>query len=148
MAIKIESVRPLRASGERRRLVRRAKLLAWAGNGWHLIEFGIAVGAGIAASSIALIGFGLDSLIESLAGSIILWRERDCSRGPHRTGSTLSKLMERCCSALITAVAGDASAHSAPRRRPSLHAQTATCTRRYTSQRSCGRGIVVAPGAQ
>jgi hypothetical protein len=57
MAIKIESVRPLRASGERRRLVRRAKLLAWAGNGWHLIEFGIAVGAGIAASSIALIGF-------------------------------------------------------------------------------------------
>jgi divalent metal cation (Fe/Co/Zn/Cd) transporter len=74
MAIKIESVWPLRASGERGRLVRRAKLLAWAGNGWHLIEFGIAVGAGIAASSIALIGFGFDSLIESLAGFIILWR--------------------------------------------------------------------------
>jgi divalent metal cation (Fe/Co/Zn/Cd) transporter len=74
MAIKVASVRPLRASGERARLVRRAKLLAWAGNGWHLIEFGIAVGAGIAASSIALIGFGFDSLIESLAGFIILWR--------------------------------------------------------------------------
>ena len=59
---------------ERERLVRRAKLLAWSGNAWHLIEFGIAIGAGIAASSIALVGFGIDSLIESLAGAIILWR--------------------------------------------------------------------------
>ena len=34
---------------ERRRLERRAKLLAWAGNGWHLVEFAVALGAGIAA---------------------------------------------------------------------------------------------------
>jgi divalent metal cation (Fe/Co/Zn/Cd) transporter len=54
--------------------VRRARLLAWGGNAWHLIEFAIAVGAGIAASSIALVGFGIDSLIEALAGFIILWR--------------------------------------------------------------------------
>jgi divalent metal cation (Fe/Co/Zn/Cd) transporter len=66
---------PAPLSGEERaRLVRRAKLLAWSGNGWHLIEFAIAIGAGIAASSIALIGFGIDSLIESLAGLIIVWR--------------------------------------------------------------------------
>jgi divalent metal cation (Fe/Co/Zn/Cd) transporter len=65
--------RPL-DSGERARLVRRARLLAWIGNGWHFIEFAIAVAAGIAASSIALIGFGFDSLIESLAGFIIIWR--------------------------------------------------------------------------
>ena len=56
------------------RLVRRAKLLAWGGNAWHLVEFAIAVGAGIAAGSIALIGFGFDSLIESLAAFIIVWR--------------------------------------------------------------------------
>jgi divalent metal cation (Fe/Co/Zn/Cd) transporter len=54
--------------------VRRAKLLAWGGNAWHLIEFAVAVVAGVAASSIALIGFGFDSLIESLAGFVILWR--------------------------------------------------------------------------
>lgn len=59
---------------ERARLVRRARLLAWGGNAWHFVEFGIAVGAGIAAGSIALVGFGIDSLIESLAGFIILWR--------------------------------------------------------------------------
>jgi divalent metal cation (Fe/Co/Zn/Cd) transporter len=59
---------------ERERLVRRARLLAWTGNAWHLIEFAVAIAAGVAAGSIALVGFGIDSLIESLAGFIILWR--------------------------------------------------------------------------
>jgi divalent metal cation (Fe/Co/Zn/Cd) transporter len=59
---------------ERERLVRRAKLLAWGGNAWHLAECAIAVGAGIAAGSIALVAFGGDSLIEALAGFIIVWR--------------------------------------------------------------------------
>ena len=61
-------------TGERQRLVRRAKFLAWLGIGWHGVEAAIAVGAGLAASSIALIGFGADSLIETLAGIILLWR--------------------------------------------------------------------------
>jgi divalent metal cation (Fe/Co/Zn/Cd) transporter len=64
----------LAPADERALLVRRARLLAWGGNGWHFVEFAIAVGAGITASSIALIGFGFDSLIESLAGFIIVWR--------------------------------------------------------------------------
>jgi divalent metal cation (Fe/Co/Zn/Cd) transporter len=58
---------------ERRRLVRRARLLAWGGIAWHFIEFAIALLAGIAASSIALIGFGIDSLIESAAGFVVVW---------------------------------------------------------------------------
>jgi divalent metal cation (Fe/Co/Zn/Cd) transporter len=60
-------------SRERRHLEQRARLLAWGGNAWHLIEFGIALAAGIAAGSIALIGFGFDSLIEGLAGFVIVW---------------------------------------------------------------------------
>jgi divalent metal cation (Fe/Co/Zn/Cd) transporter len=60
-------------SGERARLERRARSLAWGGNAWHLIEFGVALGAGIAAGSIALIGFGADSLIEALAAFVIVW---------------------------------------------------------------------------
>jgi divalent metal cation (Fe/Co/Zn/Cd) transporter len=48
-------------------------LLAWGGNAWHLVEFAIAIGAGIAAGSIALIGFGADSLIEALSGFVIVW---------------------------------------------------------------------------
>ena len=44
------------------------------GVGWHGIEAAVAVGAGLAAGSIALIGFGADSLIESVAGFVLLWR--------------------------------------------------------------------------
>jgi divalent metal cation (Fe/Co/Zn/Cd) transporter len=58
---------------ERERLQRRVRMLALGGNAWHLIEFAIAIGAGIAAGSIALIGFGADSLIEGLAGFVIVW---------------------------------------------------------------------------
>ena len=58
---------------ERTRLARRARRLAWGGNLWHVAEFAIAVAAGISASSIALIGFGIDSLIEVLAGSVVVW---------------------------------------------------------------------------
>jgi divalent metal cation (Fe/Co/Zn/Cd) transporter len=59
---------------ERAKLVKRAKLLAWLGVGWHGIEAAIAVGAGILAGSIALVGFGADSLIEAVAGFVLLWR--------------------------------------------------------------------------
>jgi divalent metal cation (Fe/Co/Zn/Cd) transporter len=59
--------------GERSRLQRKARVLAWSGIAWHLVEFGIALGAGIAASSIALIGFGADSLIEAFAGFVVIW---------------------------------------------------------------------------
>jgi divalent metal cation (Fe/Co/Zn/Cd) transporter len=63
----------LRRSPERERLERQARLLAWGGIAYHFVEFAIALGAGIAASSIALIGFGADSLVEALAGFVVLW---------------------------------------------------------------------------
>ena len=58
----------------RGQLVRRARLLAWLGIGWHADEAAVAIGAGVAAGSIALVGFGADSLIESVAGFVLLWR--------------------------------------------------------------------------
>jgi divalent metal cation (Fe/Co/Zn/Cd) transporter len=60
-------------SEERAGIERRAKLLAWGGNLWHVAEFAIALGAGIAAGSIALVGFGIDSAVELLAGGVIVW---------------------------------------------------------------------------
>src|SRR5206468_7987121 len=50
-----------------------ARQLAWAGIGWHVAEFAIALAAGLSAGSIALIGFGADSLIEALAGGVVIW---------------------------------------------------------------------------
>ena len=54
-------------------LERRAKRLAHLGNTWHLVEFAIALGAGIAAGSVALTAFAGDSLVEVLAASVIVW---------------------------------------------------------------------------
>jgi divalent metal cation (Fe/Co/Zn/Cd) transporter len=85
---RFQSVAPI----ERAQLERRARLLAWGGNAWHLIEFGIAVGAGIAAGSIALVGFGADSLIEGMAGFVIVWLftgSRGSSESAERTAQRL-----------------------------------------------------------
>jgi divalent metal cation (Fe/Co/Zn/Cd) transporter len=64
---------PLGGAEDRRRLEHRARLLAWGGSAYHLGEFAVALGAGIAAGSIALIGFGADSLIEVFSGGVIVW---------------------------------------------------------------------------
>ncbi len=58
----------------RLRLIRRAKLLAWASLGWMTIEGAVAIAAGIATGSVALVGFGLDSAVEGLASVIVIWR--------------------------------------------------------------------------
>lgn len=54
-------------------LRRRARRLAWAGNAWHLIELAAALAAGVAAGSVALVGFGADSAIEIFSGSVVVW---------------------------------------------------------------------------
>lgn len=58
---------------EHAQLVRRARVLAWSGLAWHFVEAAVAIGAGAAAGSIALVGFGADSLIEAGAGIVVLW---------------------------------------------------------------------------
>jgi len=68
---------------ERQRLERRARLLAWTGIAWHVVEFAIAIAAGIAAGSIALIGFGADSLIEAVAGFVVVWLFTGTRVGSH-----------------------------------------------------------------
>jgi divalent metal cation (Fe/Co/Zn/Cd) transporter len=55
-------------------LARRVRLLSWLSLGWMTIEGVVAIAAGIVASSVALIGFGLDSGIEGVASVIIIWR--------------------------------------------------------------------------
>ena len=55
-------------------LAARVKLLSWLSLGWMTVEGAVAITAGIVASSIALVGFGLDSVIEGVASLIIVWR--------------------------------------------------------------------------
>ena len=71
-------------SAERDRLERRARQLAWGGIAWHFVEFAVALAAGIVAGSIALIGFGADSLIEVFAGLAVVWLFTGSRIGSHR----------------------------------------------------------------
>jgi divalent metal cation (Fe/Co/Zn/Cd) transporter len=61
-------------SEPRARLVRRGLHLEYLTLGWNLLEAAIAIAAGILAGSIALVGFGVDSVIEMSSGAILLWR--------------------------------------------------------------------------
>jgi divalent metal cation (Fe/Co/Zn/Cd) transporter len=58
----------------RQLLVRRGLALNYVTLGYNSLEGLIAIGAGVVAGSIALIGFGLDSLIEVSASGAALWR--------------------------------------------------------------------------
>jgi divalent metal cation (Fe/Co/Zn/Cd) transporter len=62
---------PTRA--DRERLMRQTRMLAWAAIAWHVLELAIALVAGVLASSIALVGFGVDSAIEAAAGLVVVW---------------------------------------------------------------------------
>lgn len=54
--------------------IRRGRLLEYLTIIWNLLEGIISVGAGLLAGSIALVGFGFDSFIESISGGALLWR--------------------------------------------------------------------------
>jgi divalent metal cation (Fe/Co/Zn/Cd) transporter len=53
---------------------RQGRRLEYFTLGWNLTEALVGIGAGVIAGNIALIGFGVDSIIESFSGAILLWR--------------------------------------------------------------------------
>lgn len=65
----------------RQQLLTRGLRLEYLTVGWNLVEGFIAVGAGLAAGSIALVGFGVDSFVESISGSVLIWRLHAETRG-------------------------------------------------------------------
>jgi divalent metal cation (Fe/Co/Zn/Cd) transporter len=71
------------------RLRRRGLRLAWFIVVWDLIEGAVAVTAGLAAGSIALVGFGIDSGIEVFAASVVIWQLRGGAHARMRTALRL-----------------------------------------------------------
>ena len=61
-------------SENRNVLLRRALRLEYLTVGWNVIEGFVAIGAGVAAGSVALVGFGLDSFIEVTSAATLIWR--------------------------------------------------------------------------
>ncbi len=64
-------------AAERAEVVRRGLLLEYFSLGWNLIETIVGVVAGLAAGSVALIGFALDSVVESSSAGVLIWRLRN-----------------------------------------------------------------------
>lgn len=69
------------ATFDRRRLHRRAMRLEVFTLAWNCAEAAVAVFAGFAAGSVALVTFGLDSAIEVTAASAVLWRLKTAGPG-------------------------------------------------------------------
>lgn len=67
---------PTLAPGRRALLNRRSLHLAYATAGYNLVEGVAAVAAGAAASSTALLGFGLDSFVEVSSALVVIWQFR------------------------------------------------------------------------
>jgi len=67
----------------RQQHVRRGITLEYLTIGWNVLECLVAVAAGVIAGSVALVGFGVDSAIESVSGSVLLWRLHAERHGRH-----------------------------------------------------------------
>jgi divalent metal cation (Fe/Co/Zn/Cd) transporter len=70
--------------GERERELRTALRLGYFTVAWNLVEGLVAITAALLAGSQALLGFGLDSGIESLSAGVLIWRLQIERRNPHR----------------------------------------------------------------
>jgi divalent metal cation (Fe/Co/Zn/Cd) transporter len=106
--VQLQQRLPLLPPQERVALERRARMLAWTGNAWHVVEFAIAVGAGIAAGSIALVGFGIDSVIEALAGGVIVWLFTGGRGSSHRAERRAQQLIAASYAVLVAYIGVEA----------------------------------------
>lgn len=92
----------LTTAEDRARYGRRARLLAGASVTYNAVEAVIAITAGLVAGSVALVGFGLDSIVEVSSGLIILWQFRHPM--PESREQTALRLMAISFFALATYV--------------------------------------------
>ena len=68
------------------RLLRRGIRLEWATTAWNAMEVFVTISLGVAAQSLAVVAFGLDSMIEVFASTVVIWHLREGrDPAPHRT---------------------------------------------------------------
>jgi divalent metal cation (Fe/Co/Zn/Cd) transporter len=92
------------AAIDRAALVARGRRLEYLTIAWNVVEAVVALTSGLMAGSVALVGFGLDSVIETLSAGILLWRFRS---NDERRERTARKLVGICFLLLAAYVAFD-----------------------------------------
>jgi divalent metal cation (Fe/Co/Zn/Cd) transporter len=91
--------------GSRSDLLRRGVVLEGVTVGYNAFEGVIAIAAGLAAGSVALTGFGIDSVIEVTSGVVLWWRLR-AELGSSELGPAVEARATRWAGALLLALAG------------------------------------------
>jgi divalent metal cation (Fe/Co/Zn/Cd) transporter len=86
--------------------IRQGRRLEYITIAWNLLEAVVSLAAGFMAGSISLVGFGVDSVIETASGTVLLWRLRDGERGLRREAIAL-RLIGVCFLALACYVVID-----------------------------------------
>ncbi len=102
------------ARADRERLIHRARQLSLLSIGWMSIEAGVAIASALIARSVALLGFGLDSLIELASATTILWLYSARRNDPVAAERRAERAVAVCFAALALYLlldAGDSLAH-------------------------------------
>ena len=91
---------------ERATLIREAFRLEYFTVGWMVIEAAVAISAGVAARSITLLAFGIDSLIELASAGVLIWRLTVELRRGQSFAESSEHLASRIGGALLFALTG------------------------------------------
>ena len=94
--------------GTRYRLIRRARTLSLLSMGWMTVEAVVAILAGLLAGSVALLGFGLDPLIELASAGTILWLYTGSRHTSDAAERRAQQIIAFCFAALALYLAFDA----------------------------------------
>jgi divalent metal cation (Fe/Co/Zn/Cd) transporter len=90
---------------QRKRLIRQAFWLEWLTIGWMALEAALAVASGVAAHSISLVAFGLDSVIELASAGVLIWRLSSELRFGREIAEMVERLARRIAGGLLFALA-------------------------------------------
>ena len=88
----------------REKLEARGLQLEYATIAWNAVEMVIAIGLGIAAKSLALVAFGLDTMVELFASGVVVWHLRHPGRDSDRTTAQALRLVGWAFFVLATVV--------------------------------------------
>jgi divalent metal cation (Fe/Co/Zn/Cd) transporter len=98
---------------DRLRLIREAFRLEWLTIGWMTVEAAVAIAAGVAAGSLVLVAFGLDSVIELISAGVLMWRLSVELRHGQNFSENAERVASRIGGALLFALAAYVTAAAA-----------------------------------
>ncbi len=90
---------------QRQRLIRQAFRLEWLSVGWLAVEAVVAVASGVAAHSISLTVFGLDSMIELASAGVLIWRLSSELKFRREVSEKAERIARQSCGGLLFALA-------------------------------------------